>query len=344
MSQMKHAHPSEIHSFAHLNKSRQPGSWFKADNSDKFSLAGTMSAGWNDALGTVIARELSKEEVIAAIKERETTWKALILASDDVKIPLPSGETVTVSAKDYLFTWQELYTEKGKIVAPKYANVMAYRRLSVFALGLAARHKFDKEAKVQEVIPLNIKHYDKVEDSYGDCVTENTRKSDGIKTLDWKDMVFSGKALFTALYKEARFREIYKVGTAQKLYRFLQLDAKYPSLKLTEKVMADEIPVASCDKEEMKEMLDENAAAEEVLEYCKAPLAGKKAPSKMTEKADIVAMSERCPILAVRYVLRAILENRIRDIEKMYPFTDAVNKATAQLTNVPAPVEAVETK
>ena len=228
---------SAIHHFAKENYSRQEGNAFK-NNDERVSLAKLIAGKWDHTRdGAVLTlEELTAAEVELAVSERVATWKFLKESNADTAIKVAGAEKdreITVSAGDMLVSFENTYVNKGKIIAPKYRGMYAFRRFAVIVLANALAKKLEKP-EITEVPATMFENKDEKGNTLtGEkldrarkmvCIAENTKKNDGVHILDWRDIMRAAYNLFISGCSQNNLRDLFKDGTGQKLWWLLQLN------------------------------------------------------------------------------------------------------------------------
>ena len=324
-------HLSQIHSLVGDNTSRCDNQPLFADDSDKRRLANKMLAGFNVAVGTMGITPMTDDEIATAVAEREATWTELQAATEKFEITESlTNKKVTVSASDYLRAWENVNTKKGKIIAPKYAVVWGHRRYNVMVLCAAVRFSLGLDDTPIVEIPAVIRQYENHGDRALDALRENENKKDGFRELSWADKVHGARIMFRDALSEARFREVWAVGTAQKLFAFCRLDQQYPDLGLYNRVMTSDLDPSKLDKEELRKLANPKeveVTAEMVESFLNDPT-NTKTKVAMTSKKDLKAISEQSPIRFVCDYTAAILANEAQVFLRQYNVKcDAINAA-----------------
>jgi hypothetical protein len=319
---------AEIVYIAQHNFSRMTGNFFRDENDQK-NLITKLFTGWDDTLGHLKVRELTKEEVEIAILLRESEWEVLKKETQDFSITFFGDEAkTTVTPSEKLRIFEQMYTKNGKVIKPKYEGIYGFRRNSVITL--VNTFRFKKALPLIENVPCSVVSYDNPKglDRIADCIRENEGKLEGAKVIDDKDYARAGYEMFNLGANESKFRQVFKAGSGQKFYKICQLNKKYPDLKIIENIEKGELIAKSWDKELMREIVNDSWVPEKVLEYLKNPNGGEN-PAQMANKTTIKNLQQN-DIDVVGFLMKAVLENDlVAALKTLAPYRDELNKVTA---------------
>jgi len=311
---------AQIHALKGTNPSRCDNQPLFADDKDLRRLTNKMMRGFNVAVGNTGITPMTDVEIATGVEERTEQWDALkdSTAAFEITESL-SGKKITVSASDMLRTFEGIYTKGGKVIAPKYAVVWAFRRNTVALYTAAVRDRMEESLDPVVNIPAVIRVYANPGDRALDALRENENKKDGFRELSWADKVHGARIMHRDSMPEIRFREVWAVGTAQKLFAFCKLDKRYPEIGMYDKVMAGTLDLSSLDKEELRKLanpteaeVDQNA----VELFLNDPTVKAKTP--MTSKKDLKAIGDQCPVVLIAKIVKAILANEAQTVIRQY--------------------------
>lgn len=146
--------------------------------------------------------------------------------------------------------FEEMFTHNGKLLEPKYAANMCFQRGSVFFDAQVERRKLarnpaemDEQAKsgndgsLRDLWPICVKHYADEGERISDQLGENTQKNRGATALTDLQQLRVGKLFWDKCYPQIRFRKEFTSDTiGQKIYYICELDARFPSLKILDRL------------------------------------------------------------------------------------------------------------
>lgn len=151
--------------------------------------------------------------------------------------------------------WYTKPAKKGKdreIIVPEYLGCTGNRRsFCVFEAGVqrlllpenAQSDPFNNPGQFLE--PLKIfaihEHFDDTAARTIRQLAENTAKTEGFKTVNVFEVLYAVKHdVETGRIKQKDLREVYKDGEGQKMHGFLTMNARFPNLKLFERLRLPE--------------------------------------------------------------------------------------------------------
>ncbi len=220
---------SFIFSFPTMNY-RQLGEGYGTDNEKKAMQKELAINGWlgNNAIDVI---EISEDQLAEAMVRLEGKW-------EDLKSKAKS------SVEDFkrLTMFEQIYVKNEKLVQPKVVNNDGFRRLSLYLDALVERTAMDKgllggdTEVLPRTIPVNVVAYDSEVERIAAQVQDNERDGLGRKEVPMLDKLLAAKPLFEAGFTENAFRRVFKVGTAQKLYAVLNLNARVPAARLYDRL------------------------------------------------------------------------------------------------------------
>ncbi len=312
---------------AHKNYGRE-GVLFKEGDVEKNALSVNLYKGWwkREPISIV---EMSKEEIAEAVAARTAQWEVLKASQIEHVFDLGDRKLTIVPAEMQL-AFESEYTEKGKIIAPKYSAVFAFRRGDALLGAIAIRMKlklepFDEIAlsidgggKVTEKgLPVNIERYANEYERVEACAMENFGKSQGLSEVDsdWPTIMKVAREMRDFYRKikgvpitEARLTEVFKKGSGAKAFYLTQLDTKYPALKIIDNVIANKTPGGGLDRETLRKMRDDDKTTEQsVAVYLADPKKAKKDKPKPINYSDMETFAKETPSVTLKNILRAIV-------------------------------------
>ncbi len=323
---IQYINAGEVVAFPDRNYSRPDGSLFPSEQSFA-DLVRSLVPGWDAILSVLAITPLDEKDVQEAKRHVQLLLDSHKESTNDLKIKI-DGKTITISPADRLVAAQELYMPKGKILTPKYEVVAGFRRLIALVVVRAVQKKLDGANLINE-LPATITTYGSEVDRRYASIRENGAKTEGVLKLTHAQQLESSKGIFQLGARQVDFRNAYgvKPGTSQKMHRICQLDAKHPSLGIIEKAAGNKELWDAFDKEVVKNFLDEDAGADKVAAFLKAPREGKSNKAKMMARTKIEALANQCGVKIVADVCRAIINDDIDGMNKV--ITGELRKAEA---------------
>ncbi len=308
------------------NYGRQ-GVLFKDGDKEKNELSVNLHKGWWKSQPISVV-EMTKDEIAAAVVVRQAEWDALKASELEHTFDL-GDRKVTVVPAEMQLAFENAYTDKGKIIAPKYSAVFAFRRGAALLGAIALRMKLklgdfdeipiatDHTGKVTEKgLPVNVEHYASEYDRVEACAMENFGKSQGLSEVDsdWPTIMKVAREMRDFYRKvkgvpitESRLTDVFKKGSGAKAFYLCQLDTKYPALKIVDNVIGNKTPGGGLDRETLRKLRDDDKTTEIVLAtYLADPKKAKKNATKPIPYKDLETFAKETPSTALKYILRAI--------------------------------------
>ena len=216
-------HPSQIIWFRDTNLARKTGDYGNLD-SLKESLVNT---GWQlTGDGTIECEKLPEHLKARAFDERSSRW-----------LELQTQAKVDPKKLVDLSVFEELYTKNGKIVEPEYLGISGNRRSEVFFDAMVIRRS--AQQPISDEIPVMVKHYDSPLDRLSEQMRENEWKLVGFKQPSPVDKLLAAKEAIELGASQARVRELFKDGMGIKLWWIVELNARFPELRIVERMQLD---------------------------------------------------------------------------------------------------------
>lgn len=324
---IQYINAGEIVAFPNHNYSRPDGDLFPSEQNFA-DLVRALAPGWDAILSVVALTPLDEKDVQAAKKVQEAVLQSHKESTEDLKIKI-DGKTITVSPADRYVAAQELFAPKGKVLTPKYEIVAGFRRFAALVVIRAVQKKMEDRPTLIEQLPATITTYGSEVDRRYASIRENGAKTEGVLKLTHAQQLVSSKGIFQLGARQVDFRNAYgvKPGTSQKMHRICQLDAKHPSLGIIEKAASNKELWDAFDKEVVKNFLDEDAGADKVAAFLKAPREGKSNKAKMMARTKIEAYATQCGVKIVAAVCLAIINDDVNAINRV--ITGELKKAEA---------------
>jgi hypothetical protein len=323
----------KCHSFhEEENISRAPGAMFGTDpkkrEADMAALAQDLSIGYDVLQGGVFAvYELTPEQQEAAASERATQWQIMRDRRDEFTFRAPlTGSKLTLAASDVLRTFEELYTDKGKVIVPTHGINAGHRRSVVWHIAQAIRRRCEL-GDIEHKIPVKIEKYDSNLDRFCACIRENTGKTSGMRALSNADFANAAKMLFQEQCSESDMmrRAAIKRGKAQQLFALMLLDSRFPELELADSVITGERTLATFEKEETRKLAKaQETTAEDVTKFVTSG-AGK--PKKVASRSDIKTLAEQCPVELIKVAAYFIFVDDTKGVNPLVDAAPEINKA-----------------
>jgi hypothetical protein len=185
------------------------------------------------------------------------------------------------------------------------------------------------------------------------CIAGNAGLDNGREKLNGRDITGAAQKIYILGGTEAYLTRALggKRGTAQKAWSLVELNHRFPDQKITDKVIAGEIPWESLDKEIMRKMAhgdkknDVNPAnAEEVAAYFKNPRSERVNDPKILDKPTMDGLIARFPVQIVQDVLFCVRHNKSDGLSKYIDHANAINALTQKLGLTPPPPTVVAEK
>ncbi len=312
---------------ANKNYGRQ-GELFKNGDKEKNELSVNLHKGWWKSQPISVV-EMTKDEIAAAVIARQAEWDALKASELEHVFDL-GDKKVTVVPAEMRLAFENTYVSNGKIIAPKYSSVFAFRRGAALLGAIALREKlklgsFDEIAistdangkPTDKGLPVNVEHYASEYDRVEACAMENFGKSQGLSEVDsdWPTIMKVAREMRDFYRKikgvpitEARLTEVFKKGSGAKAFYLTQLDTKYPDLKIVDNVISNKTPGGGLDREALRKLRDDDKTTMSVVAaYLADPKAAKKNAPKPIPYKELETFSKETPSVALKYLLRAIV-------------------------------------
>ena len=314
-----------IHPFHEDENISRHGNLF-VDEKDLVSLSVLLLPGWNPQLGLCGLYPLSEDRIAAAVVERKATHEAMKLAQNDVTVKIDEKTKIVIGASDRLRSWESSHVNAaGKIIAPKYGVVCAFRRVeAIKQLVNAVLLKQGIEQLLE--IPATIKEYVSDLERYTDTIRENTGKIEGARLLSNADTVKAAQKLYHEMATQQTFRQTWKVGMAQKLWAICELDKRFNDVGIVDGLLEGSIAFGPLDKERLRRLhTDADVTEEQVAEYVDNPVRTNK--PKMANRTDIEKIVKQFPIAIVAFTASAILDADTNRVNRLLAAKDEINAA-----------------
>ena len=311
---------SELVYIVGRNYSRQDGNLFTDLNEQK-AMIKMLYGGYNNLVGRVIVRPLSKEEQESAYAQLATEYETLKNATEDFPLLFVGDKEHTIgTCSEQLRIFQKMHcNDKGVLQKPKYELVDGNRRY--FCLLLANVFRFKKGLDLILELPCTIKEYKDGPfdiERIADCIGANTLKLSGNKELGNKDKVRAANEYYIRGGNENGLARLFPTksgdagrGMAQKLFPICELNNKHPDLKILDKIFTGEIDITSFTPAKLRELRDGDVQSDDVLDYMKNPKGDKDTPVKAMSQKEIAKFAERSQIHIVKAVLTAVLKHDV---------------------------------
>ena len=179
-----------------------------------------------------------------------------------------------------LEVFEEMYVHNGKLIEPKYLANMCFQRGSVFFKSMVERRKLatdDTYAKLarttieeqarsgndgslRDLWPVTIRSYADEGERISDQLNENTGKNRGATPLSDLAQLKIATIYWDLCYPQTRFRKEFSSDTmGQKLYYICELNARFPSLRIVERMRTDaaseqNLPFTSCKHTDLTDL------------------------------------------------------------------------------------------
>lgn len=324
-----------IHAFRRDNVSRSLD-LFK-DDKDFASVVRILIPGWNVSQGVMGIYPYTEEAKKEALREREEARAILEQSQKEYSLTADDGKKATIGGGDVLRSWDQLFTKKGKIMIPSHGVVYAHRRWNVYPVVQAFRAKMGLD--IQQDIPCEIITGNE-QARYERCLLENAKKKDGTRPVTFVDNLHGAYKMRSLGCSQSDLRRVWNHGTGQKLWRLLDLNAKFPDLKIMDKACAGTFNVEQTDKERLQTLLNGKTdkdtgvvlakAADEaqVLEYLSNPKADNGNAAKIASKEKIANLSKHSPVILIKDTASAIAANDLAALAKYTDVAPDLNLAT----------------
>ncbi len=326
------------------------GDLFKDGDKEKNELSVNLYKGWWKSQPISVV-EMTKDEVAAAVTARQAEWDALKASELEHVFDL-GDKKITVVPAEMQLAFENTYTDKGKIIPPKYSAVFAFRRGSALLGAIALRMKL-KLGDLDEVtlvtnskgdvsekgLPVNVEHYANEYERVEACAMENFGKSQGLSEVDsdWPTIMKVAREMRDFYRKvkgvpitESRLTDVFKKGSGAKAFYLTQLDTKYPALKIIDNVIANKTPGGGLDRETLRKLRDDDKTTEIVLAtYLADPKKAKKNAVKPITYKDLETFAKETPSVALKFILRAICAGDKANLFAFYASAVKVDAAAA---------------
>lgn len=287
-----------------------------------------------------------KVEIIAdtlkarAVKEREEQWAEL-------KEAIKTDASRLVELK----VFEEMYTEKGKVVPPDYLGLSANRRGSLIFRAKCARRKLN--LPVDNRLPVMLMHFDSPFERLEAQLKENIDKTRGLLEMSVADSLLAARKCIQLGGREADLVRIFKRGMSQKLWGVVRLDTLYPNLHIVDRMCLPPTEAGhigwGVDKEDLRifavrsdpVLLESHnnklvtqgkdpikpASEEEVSRYFDRPKENSQAANqvKIMSKETIGGLATNFPAMPIRAAFKAVAANNSDGLAPYMVFSTALN-------------------
>ncbi|MGK2915087.1 MAG: hypothetical protein ACSLE5_11690 [Porticoccaceae bacterium] len=276
--------------------------------------------------GMVMVTKITKAHASEALDLRRKLRAQLAkLGSFTVSI---GGADVAVANHHLMTAFDAIYPSGAKAKEPAWETVAGFRR-TIFGWLLGNAVRAAQGLELFTTVPVEVKVY--TADARGaqerrvDNIMENTNKADALKKLTNEDMIKAANDMFESGCKEAALTELFKRGTAQKLYGICKLNQAYPELNLVERLRAGELKWGPLHKEQLRDLITKHASEDEVRTFFETPPGTN--VSGMAPRKDIEKLLQY-PCEIVRLIARFEIKNDVNGIGAVIgPHRVAIDKA-----------------
>lgn len=197
----------------------------------------------------VVVGDITDAYIKEGLQLRNEEWQLLKAAQKQA----PSPETMARLVAFEFFYVKKDAKGKEHLIAPEYLGCTGNRRsrcvfeAAVERLIIASKdpkndtfNKPENFLQGMEIYALH-EHFETEDDRTLRQIAENTAKLEGFKQLNHLEILYGVKdGVETGRIKQARLREDFKDGEGQRIYGFLTLNARFPNLKLFERLTYDD--------------------------------------------------------------------------------------------------------
>jgi hypothetical protein len=312
---------------------------------------------------------ITDEQKARAVKERQEEWESLKAIAHQPAAP----KDAMANLIEFEFNYVSRKGKKEEVIAPEFLGCTGNRR------SMCVRHAQRRlllDPKNSEALKsdegtkslLDIRLYALYEEFKDDDqrlmrqLSENTAKTEGFKNLSILEVMYSVRSGVEAgRISQADLREAYKDGEGQRLYGFLVLNARFPGLKLMQRLhLPDSNPdqivysslpqggkegfstvVRRSDEYTLNEYNKKQIAAGGDIEgfmdqnavdlWFRTVRDRRKNATKMMDKTGIQQLQNANPVIAFKKIAEDILSNKHGNIEKYTAGADAINGVTELL-------------
>lgn len=338
--------------------------WFKSRNLARMSgeygdlkelITSMVNKGWLvDDNGMFTVEKATDADVEEAMKLRTAQWESLKqLAAND------SGKIVELKV------FEEIYLDtNGKLKEIQFVGLQGNRRSSAYLPAMVERRKKSTKedplpltTEVAVIIRENLTPLERLQIQVG----ENEDKTTGFAATSTLDKLLAAKRHFELGASQADLRKSFKDGMGQKLWGVVSLDAKFPSVRIIERMKLpqdnpDYIRVESAKFSDMPTLLtraDPAALAEKnkklavagqtpmapldeeaVKAYFANPDLGGNKP-KIMSRVNIESLRDQNPNLVIKATADAVLANKTDGLSAFTMMAPAMNAVVGLGTDYP---------
>lgn len=323
---------SNVHHFHSSNLARLDGEY--GSQAQLVALAASLARnGWDPQQGNILAREIGKDEVELAVQERTQEWERLKDGVDGFEFTGPDGKS-TVTGKDLLHAFEELYVQKGKVIKPTHVGLTCNRRAFVMVMAQAMANRI-AEWTGCGVVTTDIRTFTDRLDQAEAVLGENAKAVHAVRPGLYQQLLAAEKLIDYGA-SEGRIRSMPSIGSGQKVYAFCILSNAairegLPSLIKRAGLASDDdnyINVSKLDQKVLREAVKDFQSGalsiEEAIEKALNVKGSKAAP--MMKRSDVESL-RGSKNGVIGQVADAILTKDASKLESLMNHSEAINLA-----------------
>lgn len=232
----------------------------------------------------------------------------------------------------YLAVWERFHTIDGKLIEPIYIGNSGFRRGRNYAKAQSLSFKAGNSLVYE--IPVTVFHFDSESDRLVLQIQENDKKDAGREGLADVERLIYAKSLFDTYFTEARFREIFKVGEAQRLFAVCKVNKAYPDTelfaRLTDPQHERKLTYPKMNKEKLRMVTKPDSAfstddVEAIITEMQT--GGKVAPKSLSRNDTQTLVGQTANKVAAFMGKEVVLANKVANMSKVDAVADVCNMA-----------------
>lgn len=320
--------------------------------------ASLVREGWRmNGDGVIEVEKITDEWKTRAIKDLTEKWELLKAKVETDKKNYPA-----------LHAFEANRVTKGKIIVPKYMGVSGNRRASVLDAANAARYSAEPSLPLITEIPVIVQVFANDKERVIAQCLENMGKLEGFAKMSEKDMLRASQTILAKGGIQDDLRRAFTATTGQKLYGILTLNARFPKVRLLERLVSTDAtapdhlrygPIPGPKLPNLVLRSDPTALAKEnaklktagkgqlealTAESLEEFLGTKKVNEpKIMDKKNIAALETQNPNVVVQRVAKAVTGNDTDPLNKYIAHATAFNALDSLCDKIGPEIEAILT-
>lgn len=238
------------------------------DDTNSLALVDNVSNTW-----TVTKKDEDGKEVVEQVKLKDLAAKEMEQRSTDWTYKKEQAVRSTKEAdKVALKAFEALFVENGKLIPIKYIVVTGNRRWSMYLEAMEMRLQLidphtitpsDPKGRtytdISDQIPVQIKDFSDELTRIRQQIAENEDKTQGYLPPSPVDQLVQARRIMRLGGTQQKLRDTFKPGVGDKLYHIIRYDAKYPHLRIIERMLQSPdtdgyIPVSAIRYQDLQTM------------------------------------------------------------------------------------------